>query len=109
MESVFAKHQFPEPSPLGQKLHCRDGLQLLRTIPLMKPSVLSDTFGEAGNDTLTGRSGADILNGGVGGHVLIGSAGADILFGGDGDDVLIGGPGVDVLDGGPGSNVVIPD
>jgi cyclophilin family peptidyl-prolyl cis-trans isomerase len=60
-------------------------------------TTVTELFGEAGNDTLTGGGGDDILIGGAGDDALNGSAGRDFLIGDAGKDTLSGGAGDDLL------------
>ena len=87
-----------------------------RLIVSPKVLILTDLYGDEGNDALTGGQGDDHLfggggndrlTGGLGDDLLVGNDGNDILTGGVGNDVLSGGTGNDALAGGPGVNVLL--
>jgi Ca2+-binding RTX toxin-like protein len=74
------------------------------------------TFGEDGNDRLTGGSvyddvdggpGNDVVDGGDGGDEVIGGSGDDHVLGGNGDDQLVPSAGTDAADGGPGGDELL--
>ncbi len=66
--------------------------------------VISELYGEGGNDEIVGGFGQDFLYGGDGNDTLLGEAGDDQLFGEAGDDLLYGLAGVDLLNGGVGED-----
>jgi len=70
---------------------------------------LNRTFGNSGNEAMTGSVGEDMLAGLGGNDSLSGGAGDDDLFGGSGNDVLNGGAGEDMLSGGTGNDKFVTD
>lgn len=64
-------------------------------ISIARGTIIENTIGGNGNDTITGNEVA---------NTLIGGAGADALSGGGGNDTLNGGTGADYLDGGAGND-----
>jgi hypothetical protein len=63
-------------------------------------SGITNVFGGAGNDSLTGGTLGGLLVGGAGNDSLTGGAGRSILIGDQGSDTLVGGPDDDLLIGG---------
>jgi hypothetical protein len=60
------------------------------------PALISELYGQNGNDTLNGGSGKDLFFGGSGNDILSGKDGDDVFLaeaGGDGDDQMSGGGG----------------
>ena len=63
---------------------------------------ITNVFGGAGDDELTGNAAANTLRGNGGRDSLFGGDGIDSLYGGEGDDYLDGGKNIDFLFGGLG-------
>jgi len=95
------------------RVHGLDGNDTL-TVDTNLGSVVSDMYGDSGNDTLTagnghdylyGGDGNDTLTGGLGNDRLYGQAGVDALYGNEGNDLLYIVDNVDSLNGGAGTDV----
>ena len=71
---------------------------------LSMDTILSETKGTSGDDSLHGTSLFNSMFGYDGNDTLMGSSEEDTLNGGNGDDVLIGGAGNDIMDGGHGND-----
>lgn len=66
-------------------------------------------YGEDGSDAIYGDSGSDYLLGGAGDDNIYGGADSDTLDGGDGFDLLVGEAGVDAIVGGDGADLIYGD
>ncbi|WP_126976564.1 Hint domain-containing protein [Frigidibacter oleivorans] len=63
-------------------------------------------WGNAGNDTITGKGGDDFIDGGADNDSLSGGAGEDTVLGGTGNDWIDAGAGADSVGGGDGRDTI---
>lgn len=70
-------------------------------------TIIENSIGGFGNDTLIGNIANNRLTGNAGNDSLSGMTGNDTLIGGAGNDSLDGGGGVDTLTGGAGADVFV--
>ena len=75
-------------------------------VVMIRDSVATTIYGEAGDDKLYGNAAGNIVDGGSGADTVSGGGGDDTLSGGDGADTMNGGSGVDTMSGGAGADVI---
>jgi hypothetical protein len=68
--------------------------------------AISDVYGSAGDDAITGSSDSNFVRGGRGGDTVSGERGDDLVFGERGADTIDGGSGADGLHGGGGRDTL---
>jgi len=76
------------------------------------------TYGQDGDDTISGGAGVDRIYGGLGSDDINGNSGNDVIRGEDGDDIIngnngndsiLGGNGIDTINGGSGADTLYGD